>query len=91
MSTMIANKRRCGNTTRQIDAFIQDLFQTGTVTVQDHAHQENGRGVPTNRANEQLVDTMLRRLRYEHKLNVYDDLEFDRKTMTITFKNNKEA
>lgn len=55
-------KRRCGNTTRQVDEWVQQLFNGEKVVVYDHAHRKG------NHANEHATRVFLRRLEFEHNL-----------------------
>ena len=64
MSQIDYYKRRCGNTTRQVDEWIQDLFNGKEVKVIDHAHREG------NVANRCAMDKLLGRLEFEHGLSV---------------------
>lgn len=57
-------KRRCGNTTRQVDEWVQQLFEGNEVTIQDHAHKEG------NMANECARRIFLQRLEFEHGLKI---------------------
>lgn len=57
-------KRRCGNTTRQVDEWIQQLFNGGEVVVQDHAHKNGGHA----HQNEYAKRILLNRLNFEHNL-----------------------
>lgn len=64
MATIEYYKRRCGNTTRQVDEWVQDLFNGKEVVVIDHAHREG------NFANEHAKRIFLQRLKLEHGLSV---------------------
>jgi len=55
-------KRRCGNTTRQVDEWIQQLFNGEVVVINDHANRYG------NNANENAKIILLRRLEMEHRL-----------------------
>jgi tRNA isopentenyl-2-thiomethyl-A-37 hydroxylase MiaE len=57
-------KRRCGNTTRQVDEWVQQLFNGDDVYVVDHAHREG------NAANRHAFDMLMRRLKIEHNLSI---------------------
>lgn len=57
-------KRRCGNTTRQVDEWIQQLFNGEEVVIQDHAY------IDGNMANEHAKRVLLGRLYGEHGLSV---------------------
>lgn len=64
----ISNKR-CGNTTRQIDYAIQQLFNNGFVVCLDHHYF--GEHIESNR---RLFLAVLRRLNIEHpNIHLYDD------------------
>lgn len=58
---IIIQNRRCGNTTRQVDAAVQELFTEGKVIWKDHAHTFN------NMAQDHGFKRLLDRLRYEHR------------------------
>lgn len=72
-------KRRCGNTTRQVDEWVQQLFNGEDVYVVDHAHKEG------NVANRHAFDILMRRLRDEHglKLGGHSPLVWDEKKRII--------
>lgn len=55
-------KRRCGNTTRQVDEWIQALFNGEPVVISDHAHKKG------NMANSHAEQMFLTRLHFEHNL-----------------------
>lgn len=57
-------KRRCGNTTRQVDEWIQQLFNGEEVVILDHAHKDG------NVANREADRVFLRRLEMEHGLKI---------------------
>jgi hypothetical protein len=82
----ITTKRRDGNSTRQIDEMIQELFRDGQTVVRDHAHRETPNGVPSNFAREHTLKTMLRRLDREHDLEMHTHLEYDRASFVLKFK-----
>lgn len=56
--------RSSGNTTRQVDFYIQELFNNGTVVVTDHHSIQSG--VNHNAANLRTRDIIIRRLTLEH-------------------------
>jgi len=56
--------RKSGNSTRQIDAAIQALFNGKIVKVVDHADDGD------NRATSFLFKAIIRRLEYEHNLEI---------------------
>lgn len=59
MKPLIKNyERRCGNSTRQIDAYVQELFTRGKIEVWDHHN--------TADATKFLFDNTVRRLTIEH-------------------------
>lgn len=58
------SKRRYGNTTRQVDEWVQELFDGKEVKVHDHAHIEG------NNANHDAMNMLLRRMDNEHGLKV---------------------
>ena len=59
---VVRDSRRCGNTTRQIDEWIQEFFDKGQATIIDHAHKE------INMANTIAIFTLKKRLLSEHEL-----------------------
>lgn len=59
---MIYPGRRVGNSTRQADAYIQELFENKIVYIRDHACNSE------NKANFFLVDTIVNRMRFEHSI-----------------------
>ncbi|HRP33525.1 MAG TPA: hypothetical protein PKV73_16630 [Agriterribacter sp.] len=69
-------KRRCGNTTRQVDEWVQQLFNGEDVYVVDHAHKEG------NIASRCAFDILVRRLSNEHGLTLdkHSRLIWDEKT-----------
>lgn len=58
----IKSGRRVGNTTRQIDQCVQELFTSGSTVVIDHAHRVG------NKANEHQRRIFMERLAREHRL-----------------------
>jgi hypothetical protein len=68
--------RRCGNSTRLADYYIQRLFIDGKIKVEDHYH--------TRQASDFLFTTIKRRLEFEHQ-GVIPSLEFNRGQLTIIF------
>ncbi len=70
--------RRCGNTTRQINQEIDDLFTKGFAHVLDHAAREG------NRAQDSHLSVLFRRLHVEFGLQEGKDYHYDSKTQTIT-------
>lgn len=60
--------RRVGNSTRQVDIAIQELFKGKVVVCHDHARivNANGRDVKQNLADDHLWRMVLNRLRFEH-------------------------
>jgi len=86
---LIVDRRRCGNTTRFIDQFIQDLFNEGEVTIFDHYTGSN-----YIKINYRIIDIIGNRLRSEHNLNIVSNAEisskmrinhvlFNKKTFTL--------
>jgi hypothetical protein len=76
---LIIDKRMCGNTTRLIDAFIQTLFNEGEVTIFDHCQDAM---VVKDRLNHRIADTIINRLRGEHRLNVLIDKKHSKSVST---------
>lgn len=72
--------RRCGNTTRQVDEWIQQLFEEGKCIVIDHADR------PENAANRHAERIILQRLKMEHGLEPGRSsmLKWDDKSKTLT-------
>lgn len=64
----LKNERACGNTTRQVDFIIQNLFSGNAVLCLDHT--ANGERMQENN---RLMDTVLRRLKAEHPGLVHPD------------------
>lgn len=60
----LTHKRADGNTTRQVDFAIQELFKGNRVLLQDH--WEGGTHI---RANKHLTDKLWDRLRFENYLD----------------------
>lgn len=82
MSTIV-HGRRMGNTTRQVDEWIQQLFTEGRATIIDHADS------PHNRANDHALRVLLDRLHFEHHLTLSkgkkpSPLHYDDKTKELT-------
>ena len=80
MTASIKYGRRLGNTTRQVDQWIQELFTDGSCTVIDHAHR------PDNMANKHAERILFSRLHNEHGLTFKEPtpLQFDKETRTLT-------
>jgi hypothetical protein len=74
----IVPARRAGNSTRIIDALIQELFTTGKCGVWDHA------GRVGNFALDHTLRILVERLYREHNMNKNRDYNLDRKEMVIT-------
>ena len=55
----IVDYRKMGNTTRQVDAYIQQLFNEGRCLVVDHASGKFN-------TSEHLLEVLIRRLKIEH-------------------------
>ena len=67
LTKSIIREGRCvGNSTRQADLLIQELFEKRTITVLDHTDfsQKN-----TNHGSMDLFDKILRRLKFEHRIH----------------------
>jgi hypothetical protein len=77
-NTEIRNERRCGNSTRQVDGWIQDYFNNGEVTIIDHAHKQG------NFANRHTLDMFIRRLQFEHDLILHKHFKYDLSTNKVT-------
>ena|ERR1035437_3819455 len=59
--------RRKGNSTRQIDKAIQDLFNHGAVYVSDHYIGEKGSDTEGHhKMSERLLKRIVRRIEFEH-------------------------
>lgn len=71
--------RRVGNTTRQVDFAINQLFHHVSVLVKDHHNSKV--------TNQMLMNKILHRLDTEHKVSLENDnLEVDFKNFIITLK-----
>lgn len=72
-------KRRCGNTTRQVDEWVQQLFNGEDAVVIDHAHRDG------NVANKYAFRMLINRLENEHglKLGNGSPLIWDEKEKTM--------
>lgn len=70
--------RRVGNTTRQINQEIDELFTKGSALIYDHAHRFG------NMAQESHLRVLFRRLYNEFGLQEGKDYRYDLKTKTIT-------
>ncbi len=68
--TYLNSGRRCGNSVRQCDRLVQDIFTTGLAVVKDHAGDDK-----------YLMHMLLKRLYYEHDL----EPTVDRKNMMVYF------
>ena len=88
IAEIIRNGRRCGNTTRQVDIWVQELFDTGEAYVVDHAHRSE-RGVPLNVANKYALNILFRRLYNEHALDK-TDYTYNRTTNIVKLKNKNQ-
>ncbi len=78
MREIILPYRKCGNTTRQVDEWVQQLFQSGSILVVDHAHRDG------NAANQHAERVLFRRLSSEHGLEVGVNLDWDYKSRKLT-------
>lgn len=73
------SSRRSGNTTRQVDAAIQDLFAGIKLNVIDH--HENGKN---RMANDRLMKLILGRLQFEHRMRKeYVIVDFNSNTIQL--------
>ena len=78
---VLSGMRRSGNTTRQIDAAVQTLFDKGAVTWMDHAAE------PGNMAQEHGFNILLDRLYHEHDIRVINgNLEVNKTKWQIALK-----
>ena len=71
MSTLIKPERRSGNTTRQIDNAVQELFTKGETKIIDH---HGG-----NLSNDLFFNRLVNRLKSEHRVHY----EFDSQTKIL--------
>lgn len=69
--------RRTGASTRLVDYYVQELFNTGKVIVKDHCDTTN--------AHRFLFRTFLKRLQLEHP-HIMDDIVACSRTLTVKFK-----
>lgn len=67
--------RRTGNTTRQIDTAIRNLFDGYKIIVHDHSRYRD--------MDEFLFHAILKRLEYEHKIKSKDMLIIDKIHLTL--------
>ena len=79
-SCKITPHRRDGNTTRIIDALVQQLFTEGKVEYWDHADRLG------NRALEHMLNRFQSRLYYEHGLKQNDGYTLNKRERLITLK-----
>ena len=77
VSVEIQHKRRCGNSTRQIDKEIQYLFAVGEVVCYDH--------YGSIEATRHHIRVLLRRLEFEHHIP-HSDLTYDQWKCKLTLK-----
>jgi hypothetical protein len=83
---IIISARKVGNTTRQVDAAIQELFNTGKVKIIDHAHEEDEiSGCAMNEAQNHLLSKLFGRLSTEHNFTKHD-IEYNAKTKILKLK-----
>lgn len=75
----IRPERRCGNTTRLVDEWIQEYFDKGTVVIRDHAH-------PNVLANVHAWKQFRNRLASEHRIFLKQHYSLELQTGTITRK-----
>lgn len=73
--------RQNGQTTRLVDEYIQLLFTTGEIHIQDH--------YPNRQANENLMERILDRLQHEHRMTK-DSLSINRYNFIIKYKQFEE-
>lgn len=73
----IRNARRCGNSTRQIDEWVQELFNNGKVTIEDHSLKNQG--------DLNSLYNLKRRLHFEHDLVVGDQLLWNSQKKELRF------
>lgn len=84
---LIVNARRCGNTTRFIDQFIQDLFIHKEVTIFDH--YDTAKPMAT-RLNQRIAEIIIVRLEYEHHIKtVYSKKKSERRNVKHAYFNSK--
>lgn len=82
--------RRSGQTIRQIDAEIQELFTTGKTTVIDHAHKfKDGSDLSIDGAQQDHVHRLFIRLRNEHDMTLTLHYSYNKKTGEVTLNNLK--
>lgn len=84
ISPLILSARRTGNTTRQVDAAIQELFMTGKTEIIDHAHEEFF-GTQVNRAQDNLLKILFTRLQMEHNISL-STIDYNPKTKILKLK-----
>lgn len=72
--------RRIGNTTRQINAAIEMLFNDTVVVCFDHHNFGTSRT-----SNERLADLIMRRLKIEHQVDM-KYIKFDKNLLTLQLK-----
>ena len=75
---LLLHRRRCGNTTRQVDMAVQDLFLKGTALWRDHAERKG------NMAQEHGFKILLDRLWNEHRLDRETGLVVDRREFRVS-------
>ncbi len=85
----LTNKRKDGNTTRQVDYAIQLLFSGKTCLVTDHCSTYGLPDSTVHRQSKELCWRILRRLKTEHNLTVGKDIDFDNHKLTISLITNK--
>lgn len=79
----IRPQRRCGNTTRLVDYYIQKFFEEGIILVDDV--QSNSQIFTSNSERQRLFGIIQQRLYHEHR-NVVDNVEFNSNRYMIRFK-----
>lgn len=76
--TLQYGPRRSGNTTRQIDFAVQQLFAGAIIEVRDHWEFGDHK-----KANENLFDRILKRLAMEHGLLVDREVRINKNKLEI--------
>lgn len=76
--------KQCGNTTRQIDEAIQQLFQNKIIVCRDHYYKKD------YKLNLELYQKILKRLKNEHE-SIYNKIIKNSKLLTITLTNDNTS
>lgn len=79
----LTNKRRDGNSTRQIDFAIQKLFEGYIVVVEDHYFNKDWR--PDRKASEYLFKRIIDRIKFEHSYIDPKKVLVNKSNLTIEF------